>query len=75
MIGYDVAFVGMGNIIDRNTTFVNLNWKADLRSQEKSHQNESRESTVYFRYSKDKDVDYLSETKDDKKNLSRNNFV
>lgn len=70
MMGYDVAFVGMGNVIDRNTTFVNLNWKADLRSQEKSHENEQRETTVYFRYTKDKDVDYLSQTKDDKKNLS-----
>lgn len=70
MIDFDVAFVNMNNVIDRNTTFVNLNWQADLRNQEQSLENEGRESTVYYRFAKDKEVDYLSETKDDKDNLS-----
>lgn len=70
MMDFDVNMKGMSNVIDRNTTFVNLNWQADLRSQEKSHENEAREATVYYRFAKDKDVDYLSETKDDKENLS-----
>lgn len=70
MMGFDVEMKGMNNVIDRNTTFVNLIWQADLRSQEQSLENEARESTVYYRFAKDKDVDYLSETKDDKENLS-----
>ena len=69
MIGFDAAFVGMGNVIDKNTTFVNLNWKSDLRTQEQSLENEQRESTVYYRFASEKDVSYLSETKDDKESL------
>lgn len=69
MISFDVAFVGMEEVIDKNTTFVNLNWMADLRSQEQSLQNEQRESTVYYRFASEKDVSYLSETKDDKESL------
>ncbi|MCE1166583.1 MAG: membrane protein insertase YidC [Sphingobacteriia bacterium] len=69
MIGYKVNFVGMTNAIESNTTFINLNWSYNLLTQEKSHENEKNESTVYFRNARDKDVDYLNERKDEQKNI------
>ncbi len=69
MIGYKVSFVGMQNAIESNTTFVNLNWNYNLLTQEKSHENEKNESTIYFRNARDKDVDYLNERGDEQKNI------
>jgi YidC/Oxa1 family membrane protein insertase len=70
MLGYDIKLHGLADVIESNTTFVNLVWNADLRRQEKSLDNEKNESTVFYRYAKDDAVDYLNETDDDKKALS-----
>lgn len=66
MIHFTVNFVKMQKIVDANSTYLALDWKLDLCQQEKSHKNELLNTTVYFKPSAD-DVDFLKESKDDKK--------
>ncbi len=67
MVGFDVRMVHMERVLDPTSTLFNLQWNADMLRQEKNLENERNESTVYYCYSTDREVKYLSETKDDKK--------
>jgi len=69
MLGYSVNFVGMENIIAPNTKEMNISWMTRQLRQEKSLKNEKINSSIYYRHS-DGEVDYLSETKDDSKNVN-----
>ena len=55
-------------VIDHGSGFIDLNWEAEMRRQEKSLVNERNESTVYWKYDKES-VKYLSERKDAKESL------
>ncbi len=68
MIGFNINFVGMKDIIAANANFIDLKWNADIRRQEKNAQNENIVSSVFYKLLKD-DVDYLSETKDDETSI------
>ncbi|NQV02454.1 MAG: membrane protein insertase YidC [Bacteroidia bacterium] len=68
MIGYQLNFKGMEDVMDPSTNYLILNWKEKLTRQEKSLKMEQMNTTVYYKYLEDK-VDYLSETKDDEKFL------
>lgn len=68
VVGYDLNMVGMNNVMDPGTSFIDLTWEAELRRQEASLDNERSESSVYYKYLGD-EVDYLSERKDDEENL------
>ncbi|MCX6280307.1 MAG: membrane protein insertase YidC, partial [Bacteroidetes bacterium] len=68
MIGYQIKFVNMAEIIDPSTKFLVLNWNDNLIRQEKSLNMERINSGIYYKYADDK-VDNLSEAKDDEKNL------
>ncbi|TSD66145.1 membrane protein insertase YidC [Inquilinus sp. KBS0705] len=59
---------GLDQVI-ANTSTANINWAANLRKQEMDMAQERRYSTVYF-INDDNGVDYLSETKDDKKDIT-----
>lgn len=67
MIDFDINFVGIYNVIASNTSYLSLNWKAELIKQEKA-KSKYNGPTVYYKYFDD-DVDYLSETKDDEEKL------
>ncbi|MCX6231330.1 MAG: membrane protein insertase YidC [Bacteroidetes bacterium] len=69
MMGFKINTVGMQEIIASRADFIDLNWNADLRGQEKNHKNEHMITSVYYKPSKD-DVDYLKETKDDEAKLN-----
>ncbi len=69
MVNYRLNIVGMNNVIDAETAYFDLNWKADLRRQEASLENERNETTIYYKYNQD-DADYLSERKDVEEKLS-----
>jgi len=69
MVGYTVNFVGMDKYIALNTKEMNIDWKLRLPRQEKNIENERLNSTVYFRHA-DAEVDYLSERKDDNKEIN-----
>ena len=68
MVDFDINMVGLDNVIERNTRSLDLHWRNDLPSQEKSLDNERMNSTIYYRFS-DEDVDYISETSDDKEEI------
>jgi len=63
MFDFTINLVGMNGVISSNSSFVDLNWYADLRQQEKTI-DRFNGSTIYYKYFKD-DVDYMSETDDD----------
>lgn len=68
LVDFDIRTVGLQDVISTNATYINLDWRDKMKRQEKSIESERIVSTVYFRYT-DEDVDYLSETKDEKKSL------
>lgn len=71
MIGFDINTVGMQSVIspvEKNLTF---NWAMSTPFQEKDFNNQSRNSTIYFKTEED-GVDKISEMSDDKKTLEHN---
>lgn len=68
MLSCRINFVGMQNIAMSTRDYIDLEWKTELRQQEKSLDNERNVTTIYYKPLNDK-VDYLSETKDSKKSL------
>ncbi len=74
MLDYTVNLVGLKDVLAANANYLNLEWTADLRKQEKSVDRWNG-PTIYYKYAND-DVDYLSETKDDEEILkSRVNWI
>ena len=72
-VDYKVQFDGMPGILAPNNRFATLDWKTKLQGQEKTLKDEKAATTVYFKYTSDDDVDYLSETSDeDEKTLTAN---
>ncbi|MFN5345712.1 MAG: membrane protein insertase YidC [Bacteroidota bacterium] len=68
-LGYKVNFVGLNEIIARNTNYVELSWKQLMKNQEKDMSMERANSTIYFMFT-DNEVDYLTETSDESKDLT-----
>ncbi len=68
MTKLSLNIVNMKNIIQDNTTSMELTWKSKLQCLEKSYKNEHANTTIYFKDSED--VDYISETKSEKKNFT-----
>ncbi len=68
MMRLDLNFKEMGDVLAANSNKVGLDWQADIRPQEKGSENEKISTTVYYKFIQE-DVDYLSESKDDNKNL------
>lgn len=65
MVDFDINFVGFDQLMERNATSIDLHWRADMPSQEKSLQAQRETSTIYYRFN-DGEVDYISERKDEK---------
>ena len=68
-VKFDIGFTGMSDLIASNSTFVELDWRHNLLRQEHIMKPERAVSTIYFRYSDDKE-DYLSETEDEQKSIN-----
>jgi YidC/Oxa1 family membrane protein insertase len=68
MLRYSVKFVNMADFVDPATKYLVLNWNNNLNRQEKSLNMERMSTGLYFKYSED-NVDNLSETSDEEKNL------
>lgn len=67
-LGLTIRTTGLDNIMANSNTF-NLDWQASLPKQEKDMKQERQYSSVYY-LNTDKDVDWLSETKDDQKTIA-----
>lgn len=68
MIDFDINFVGLDQLVERNATSIDLHWRNELPSQEKSLQAQRDKSTIYYRFN-DEEVDYLNEMEDEAESL------
>ncbi len=69
MVGYKVNFVGMKGYIAQNTRDMSLLWSTTLMQQEKHLKTEQTQATIHY-MDISGEVDYLSETKDEKERIS-----
>lgn len=67
-VGFTIIPTGLDGVMD-NTDKLNINWAANLRKQEKDMKMERQYTTIYFKNTEN-DVDYLSEGKDDTKEIA-----
>jgi YidC/Oxa1 family membrane protein insertase len=67
-VGLSIKPTGLDNVIANSGT-VNLSWAASLHKQEKDVHQERQYSTVYY-LNTDNEVDWLSEGKDEQKNIT-----
>jgi YidC/Oxa1 family membrane protein insertase len=68
LVDFTIKTVGLQDVIAANSTYINLDWRNKLIRQEQSLENERTVSTIYYRFA-DEEVDYLSETSDEKESL------
>ncbi|MFM7727388.1 MAG: YidC/Oxa1 family insertase periplasmic-domain containing protein, partial [Flavobacteriales bacterium] len=68
LLSFNIRAHGLEQIIAPNATYLNLDWKDELKKQENSLESERGASTIYYRFSDD-EVDYISETKDEEQSL------
>jgi YidC/Oxa1 family membrane protein insertase len=68
MLGFHLNLNGLKDVFDPGTQYLVLNWEDNLNRQEKSVKMERMNSTIYYKFFEDK-VDYLTETKDQSKDL------
>lgn len=67
-LGLTIKPTGLDGVM-ANSSNLNLNWVASLHKQEKDMKQERQYSTVYY-YNTENTVDFLSENKDDQKEIS-----
>jgi len=67
MFDFDISFVGLENIIDNRSSFVEFNWLQNLRTQEQIVDRYNG-SGIYYKYINN-DIDNLSENKDGQESL------
>ena len=64
MLGYQLHFVGMDQVLDRRTGQMNLKWVLDVPRLEKGYQNERNYSGVAYKYLSNNEVKALGKRKD-----------
>ena len=69
MLSYSIKGVGLNGVLAPSTNALDLVWEQDIRQQEKGRKFEDRYTALYYKYAAD-DVDHLSESKNDSKQLS-----
>ena len=69
MLQFSIKGTGLNGVLSPGTTALDLLWQQKITQQEKGRKFEDRYATVYYKFMAD-DVEYLSETKNDSKQLS-----
>lgn len=69
MVDFNINLSGMEQVIAANLNYLELDWRQNIYSKEKSVEAESINSTIYYKYP-DEEADYLSETDNDDDNLT-----
>jgi YidC/Oxa1 family membrane protein insertase len=67
--GYDINFVNLDNVIDRNSTSLSLDWQITSPRHEKHFEGEQNTTSIYYKFAED-DVDKISPTSYGKENLT-----
>ncbi len=68
LFDYKINVVGLQDVIATNASYINLDWKDNITRKENSLDNERASATIYYRFAEE-DVDYLTETSDEKESL------
>ena len=68
LLDFKINVAGLEDIIASNASYVNIDWKDEVLTNEKSIENERAATTIYYRFS-DEDVENISETEDEKQSL------
>jgi YidC/Oxa1 family membrane protein insertase len=68
MIDFDVKLVGLEEVLVKNNNELAFNWNLKAPSKEKGKEPQYAATTVFYKYVDD-EVDYISETSDDKQEL------
>ena len=69
MLQFTIQGTGLNGVLSPSTTSLDLSWQQKIVQQEKGRRFEDRYATIYYKFAAD-DVDYLSETRNDSKQLS-----
>ena len=64
MLGYQLHFVGMDQVLDRHTSQMTLKWVLDVPRLEKGYQNERNYSGVAYKYLANNEVKTLGKRRD-----------
>lgn len=70
MVDYALNFVGVQQLLSATDPFIDMNWSAKMRQQEKSIEAEHRTTTAYLKPVSE-EPDYISETKEETKDLAK----
>ncbi len=68
-VDVSIAAHNLNDVLDNNSNSLEMVWKSKLKQQEKGRKFEARYATLNYKFTSD-DVEYLSESKDDSKQLS-----
>jgi YidC/Oxa1 family membrane protein insertase len=75
LVGFETKMEGMNSVIAANQPDINFIWSFDVPRQEKKSQfGEDRYTQIYYKFFED-DVDKLSSTKSEEKNLTRTKWI
>jgi len=75
LVGFDVNMEGMNSLVPANQPDINFVWSFDVPRQERKSQfGEDRYTQIYYKFFED-DVDKLSATKSEEKNLTRTKWI
>lgn len=72
VVDYKVRLQNAASNFKLRDKFFELNWNTRLQNQEKTLAAERENSTVYYKYKDETDVEYISETKEEKELLQAN---
>ncbi len=64
LLDFDIKSVGMQSVIAPNTSYFDLSWKIDAPKNEKDLKMERQNTTVYYKFTNDDDVEDLDPAKD-----------
>ena len=75
LLNFKINVNGLQEVIASNASYLNIDWRDVALSNEKSIENERSTTTIYYRFS-DEEVDFITETSDEKKDLkTRVNWI
>ncbi|MFZ5428992.1 MAG: membrane protein insertase YidC [Bacteroidota bacterium] len=75
LVGFDVKMEGMNAVVASNQPDINFTWSFDVPRQERKSQfGEDRYTQIYYKFFED-DVDKLSSSKSEEKNLTRTKWI
>ncbi len=70
LVGFDVKFHNLHELVAPNTTYMELDWKYAMLQTEKDLKSERQNATAYYMFSTDREVESLSYSSSETKNIT-----